>query len=425
MPRPRSFFFDITTTSVWRGHSVGIIRVEQELARRVRKFLGSDANFCFYDKPARTFRIVRAEYAARILADTARLPMVRPLMLGGGPLDTGIPGIQSDVAAQLGTTAVETVTADAALGTAIGLDPSVTIISGGSRIDQDIERIGKLRAETGFNYISVVHDLTPVNLPHYNRPGAQTVGLFAALVRIANGYICNSAATLRDLIAYCEQNGLLTPPASTFGLGSNFLASAAVGAELPGDLTGKNIVLMVSTLQPRKNHRTAYEAWYHGILAGTIDPGTDRLVFVGARSWRLDDLLNEIALNPVTRESIVVLRDVSDAALQLLYRAAALVIVPSFHEGYGLPLAEAFGYGKVCVTSGAGALSEIGTGFRIDIDPRDTIRWSATISELLRDPAKRSRIEASIRQNYRPTTWDMSAEIFFTAVRDIALRSHP
>src|SRR5450759_2114700 len=91
-----------------------------------------------------------------------------------------------------------------------------------------------------------------------------------------------------------------------------------------------------------------------------IDPNHDRLVFVGRHGWATDDLVREIETNPLTRETIVILHHASDALLALLYRSCAFVVFPSLYEGFGLPLAEALGYGKLCISSGAAALAEVG-----------------------------------------------------------------
>ena len=61
----------------------------------------------------------------------------------------------------------------------------------------------------------------------------------------------------------------------------------------------------------------------------------------------------------------------------MLYRSCAFTLVPSMYEGFGLPLVEALNYGKLCVSSNTGALSQIGVGLVMRLDPQDTLAWFA------------------------------------------------
>jgi hypothetical protein len=79
---------------------------------------------------------------------------------------------------------------------------------------------------------------------------------------------------------------------------------------------------------------------------------------------------------------------------------------------------EALNYGKLCVTSNAGALTEIGGDLVMRLDPKDTLAWSRTIGLLMSCPPECDAWEERIRQRYRPTTWDDAANPFFNAVSD-------
>src|SRR4051812_14739602 len=55
------------TSAQWNGSAVGIVRVEQELARRARKFLGDEVTFCVYDRPNNQFLIIDDQTSSEIL----------------------------------------------------------------------------------------------------------------------------------------------------------------------------------------------------------------------------------------------------------------------------------------------------------------------------------------------------------------------
>jgi glycosyltransferase involved in cell wall biosynthesis len=90
---------------------------------------------------------------------------------------------------------------------------------------------------------------------------------------------------------------------------------------------------------------------------------------------------------------------IETGALAQLYRRAALVVVPSRYEGFGLPAAEAMACGTPVVATRAGALPEViqtgGGGVLAAVD--DPPALAAEIAALLADPARRARLGAEGR----------------------------
>jgi glycosyltransferase involved in cell wall biosynthesis len=109
---------------------------------------------------------------------------------------------------------------------------------------------------------------------------------------------------------------------------------------------------------------------------------------------------------------------VNDDELATLYRECALVVFPSFWEGYGIPVAEALGYGKPCISSDAGSLSEIGGDLVVRIDPKDTIRWAEAIAHYMGSAGELEDWSRRIRAEHQPVTWDASAQHFFGTIKD-------
>lgn len=98
---------------------------------------------------------------------------------------------------------------------------------------------------------------------------------------------------------------------------------------------------------------------------------------------------------------------VPDEALAALYTAAALVVLPSLDEGFGLPAIEAMSCGAAVAASRAGSLPEVvGTG-GVLFDPLDTPAMSEAIGTALADPLNRELRSRGLARA-RQFTWDAS-----------------
>ena len=106
-------------------------------------------------------------------------------------------------------------------------------------------------------------------------------------------------------------------------------------------------LLMVSTLEPRKNHLTLLAAWE--TLRATTHPGL-QLVLVGMLGWDNRAIVRKL-LPWVARGVVHILDDVPAPSLRALYRHALVTVCPSFGEGFGFSGVEAMACGGVVAAS--------------------------------------------------------------------------
>jgi glycosyltransferase involved in cell wall biosynthesis len=457
------YLFDVTTAAHWSGPAVGIVRVERELARRARNYLGQNLEFCLYDRfqnqvvtiddslagriidqkvqvdfePFR-FSPIGARMRARIVAarrqyrrkllSYPKLYTIFQKMRGRSFTHEEILRIQAQGLAgdPQWLPVTEVVPLRELSHRPARLDSETCILSSGLDWEfKNLQELLMLKHSKGFRYCAVVHDLIPIKFPHFVVPalGRTLSTYFSQLLKLADRIMCNSESTRRDWLEYARDRGTQPTPSRVFSLGCDLPSDRIVQSTgtLPPALEGKRFALYVSTIEPRKNHRALYQAWDRCIQLKRVDPTIDRLVFVGHRGWGTGDLLREISANPNTRDTIVMLSGISDADLDVLYRKCLFVLFPSHYEGFGLAVAEALGHGKLCVCSNAGALSEIGGDLVPRLHPKDATGWADAIAHFLTTPAEVEKRNARIRTEFRPVTWDESARLFFQAIQDPAI----
>lgn len=110
---------------------------------------------------------------------------------------------------------------------------------------------------------------------------------------------------------------------------------------------GLPYLLMVSTIEPRKNHLTLLAAWEQLRAEGWADL---QLVFVGMLGWDHKAIVKKF--RPwLARGGLHILEDVPADELRLLYRHSRVTVCPSFGEGFDYSGIEAMRCGGVVAAS--------------------------------------------------------------------------
>ncbi len=167
------------------------------------------------------------------------------------------------------------------------------------------------------------------------------------------------------------------------------------------------VVLYPAITYPHKNHAVLVEA-FAGVLAAHADA---LLVLPGGRGSDEDAVRAQIGRlgigDRVRRTGRISASDVAG-----LYRAAAVVAVPSRYEGFGLPAVEAMAYGAPLVAADATALPEVVGDAGVLVDPDDPAGWTDAITRLLAGPAERARLTTAGLERAARFSWDANAAAF-------------
>lgn len=241
----------------------------------------------------------------------------------------------------------------------------------------------------------LVYDLLPVT--HARWFQRKTVRNFRRwlkfLAEFCDDAICISTQTERDLrfgIALKFPHRVASLGTSVIRLGGDLRSTApsqGVGPDALAFLAQCNtrpFILMVGTVEPRKGHDAAIDAFEQ--LWASRGADAPNLVIVGRPGWKTDRLQARLRPHPAIAGRLMWFDNASDELLDLLYHACNGVIVPSYAEGFGLPVEEARGYRKPVLARDLPVFREAGrqaiSFFQDDADlPTTLARWTVALSD--------------------------------------------
>jgi glycosyltransferase involved in cell wall biosynthesis len=182
------------------------------------------------------------------------------------------------------------------------------------------------------------------------------------------------------------------------------------------DSFGPHMVFACRQLFPRKGIRFLIEA------AALLKPRFPDLKLVIAGDGFERPALEQQARDLGIDRDTVFLGWVPNAELPRYYRAAAVSVIPSLEEGFGIPAAEAMGCEAPVVASDAGGLPEVvedGVTGRV-VPKGDVPALTAAIGELLADPEARARMgKAGRARALRLFDWAVTAEKLESLYREL------
>jgi glycosyltransferase involved in cell wall biosynthesis len=162
------------------------------------------------------------------------------------------------------------------------------------------------------------------------------------------------------------------------------------------------IVLCVAQKREHKNLARLIRA------VAALDDGDVQLVLVGESTSHESDL-RALAAELGTAERVHFPPWISDAELEGLYEAASCFVLPSFMEGFGLPLLEAMQHGLPVGCSNVSSLPEVAGGAALYFDPSSEQEMSRAIDRLLRDRTLADDLVCRGHERCAVFTWEETA----------------
>lgn len=246
--------------------------------------------------------------------------------------------------------------------------------------------------------VVTVHDLVPLLFPETMTPWSRLYGK-ATMRRVfdaADILVVPSADTGNDLVRLAAVSADKVRVVWN-GIDEIFFSPAGASTQ------AEPYVLFVGTPEPRKNIPRLVEAM--AILRARGLPY--KLVVAGGGGW------GDVATDTT---HVQVLGRVSDATLLSLYASAACLALPSLHEGFGLPAAEAMAAGAPVVAGARGALPEIVGDAGVLVDPYDVHAIASGIENAIEH---RDSLVAAGRARAPQFSWRNAAESMVGIYREL------
>ena len=233
--------------------------------------------------------------------------------------------------------------------------------------------------------VFMIHDLLPIQYPEFFHPAsvkrhARRLSVFA---KIAAGAIVSTPAVADALLAYLKRHGRKTLPLLIQALPAS--PTFHRPREHDEGLAARPYFIICGTIEPRKNHLLLLNLWRE--LARLSGFATPKLIVAGARGWENENIVDMLERCPAIRDHVIEASGLSTPSLKRLIDNARAVLMPSFAEGYGLPVAEALAAGTPVLASDLPSLRAIGGSAVTWLDPVDGLGWLAAIRRLSEAPA--------------------------------------
>lgn len=266
--------------------------------------------------------------------------------------------------------------------------------------------------------VVVIYDLIPWTSPQFCVP---------ALVQSFNSWVRQAATRVDAVIAISEtialdfRNSLpkiagaqqRMPAVSYFWLGSELDGEQTIDKEINPDIERVcaerlPTYVYVSTVEPRKNHGYALDAfeilWNKGIRAN--------FVIVGRIGWKCEELVERVRNHKQFGKQLFMFNSVEDNELAYLYDNVHGLIFTSVAEGFGLPIVEGLQRGLPVFASDIPVFREIG---------QQGVRFVDLTKPSALTDAIAAHIESGAPRLHTPVSWlswQDSTEQLYTRIRE-------
>ena len=267
--------------------------------------------------------------------------------------------------------------------------------------------------------LTVVYDLIPIIFPSFpQHTRTSFIRYVYQLIMLSDTIATISNHTRKDLEEFAIRNGLTAPSGPVTQLPGGFIEKN-FSESLSDRTLSSNHILMVGTIEERKNHVLALRA-YKQLIATMGVENTPDFICVGRLGWNISDFLDEWCQDPLVKHKFKLFtEDIPDSDLANLYKSALFTIYPSKYEGWGLPVTESLDFGIPVITTWASSLPEAGGEYATYVAPDDFHDLAEKMLLWIQNPEILATEKSKLR-NRLTITWDDVGSILIDEIENAA-----
>ena len=222
--------------------------------------------------------------------------------------------------------------------------------------------------------VLMAHDLLPLDHPEFFPASSLAPSLrrTETLMRRAGAILATTEIVRERLLLEYDRRAMGAPPIFV----GHPPSPIGAGGEAPDpDLAATPYFVMVGTIEPRKNHQLLLNIWRDW---GEAAP---KLVLVGIDGWNNRQTLDMLEHTPILRRKVLRVSGLSRLDLRRLIVGARALLLPSFAEGYGLPLVEGLSLGAPVIASDIPVFREVAGEAAEFLSPFDGPGWRRALED--------------------------------------------
>lgn len=248
-------------------------------------------------------------------------------------------------------------------------------------------------------YILTIHDLTYEKYPELFPLSTNVYKNTKAIVEKASRFIAISECTKRDFINYYSVDPTLIDVVYHVSLFEKYQIEVSNASKSETDS------LYLLFVGERGMHKNFYH--FAEVVAPIMLSNKIRLICAGGGIFRKDEL---IFMKSIGIDKITIQKTVNDSELINLYKNAIAYVFPSFNEGFGLPILEAFSCGCPVICSNTSCMPEVGGDAAVYFDPKDAESIKDAVMNVINNNELRNSMIAEGCKQLRKFSWTKCAE---------------